>query len=295
MHWPAPVKNHFLGPGKILSTLVAVVAAVFAVAVLGGIGVAILLGVIGIGLIVELWLEDGRKTKLLDAAGDKETELRDRVEELDKAVGDRDERLLELAAVRAELEDAHSEIEELRERLSSPVVGFEQLLQVLSLHLTFIDLVQKHRVLAHDGMTDWPIVRVSLMENDAVLIEAYAGDHAERLADEWVTVQMGEEPLETVRITNAARRDIFAVTAVDELPLEISDELTRTSSATPEGMRLRLAGLDMDPFAGLSDADLEELRDSLAGVADALGVALHPEGKQLSLNKEPEEGTWEFE
>jgi hypothetical protein len=91
-----------------------------------------------------------------------------------------------------------------------------------------------------------------------------------------------------VQITRASKREIFTYCSIDGLPAEVANDISRDGSITPHGVRLRLAGLELEPFTEMNDADLESLRDSLAGVADAVRIALQSAKKHLELDENDE-------
>jgi hypothetical protein len=75
MHWPEPVKKHITGSGKVLSSGLALLAAVFGVLVAGLLGIGILVGALLLFLLVELWMEDGRKEDAINQGQAQRREL----------------------------------------------------------------------------------------------------------------------------------------------------------------------------------------------------------------------------
>ena len=129
MHWPEPVKTHFVGRGKILSSGVAVTAAVFGVLVLGLWGLLILAGLIVVFLAMELWIEDGIKSAQLSAATGTEAGLRKELSAAKDELEEADARAIDRAGLRAELAEAQAEIDRLRGQLAGPITGFETLIE----------------------------------------------------------------------------------------------------------------------------------------------------------------------
>jgi hypothetical protein len=260
-----------------------VLAGIFGVIALGLVGLAVFAALVGILLIVQLWVESARLTRDLGLAKKECDDAHDALELKDverREAEKRADRLPELQGENARLE---AQVQDLRLELQTSLGSSEELLDAINVQIVAIDLVGKHRLMAAEGPPEWPVVRARLEDENSVLLIAYVGDQAERLAGEWVTVlDSDRDELGSGRIITAGDRQAVVGFDISEVPDWFGQELQARRNFAPEGYALRLAGLGI--YSDLSDEDLDELRKAALTLSETLVRVLQP--NQLTSDAE---------
>lgn len=261
MYWPPAIRS-FAAPvqrkgGSTAYILITAAAAVFSILYLKLAGVAIIASLVVIGLIVDLWRDaaalDENVKSLAEADRDKqilETQVRDMADRI----------------TRLELDN-----DALREQVQSPVAGLEPLIESLHQQVAGIDLVLGHRALAAAGVDDCPVVRITSLGKGQVVVTGFAGDDADRLATEYMTIVRTSdgELFDSGVVTVAGDREVRLEMDAADMPDEVIDELETVQSVRAEGYVLRLSGLVIDDYSK-NEQQLRELRESFMDAMDRM-------------------------
>ena len=269
---PEPFATPFRGPGKLLSILVSATGIGVTIWKLGAFGCflfAELLIVIGF---VELWRDSKRLSRLADDA-ENQAELA----ELESA--QTEERLKELPALRAALEEKTRLAERLQLDLSSPKWTLEQLLGAINAHVQALELIRVDTASADKVGAPWPAMTLSLdMSQDAIRIRALvSADTGELLGR---TVALIRPPsLEALAVGQVVETEAGAVVAgfrSSAVPEELLAEAEERGVVNPQGLRLTLLGLTESRFSRMDAGAMDELLEQLNRVRSAVERSLMP-------------------
>ncbi len=166
----------------------------------------------------------------------------------------------------------------LRSQLASPVLTPQQLIVSISNQLEVVDMTMRHRGIEIEDGTNgaWPVVHVALLDDGFAMVRAYVGAEAGHLADEWVALQFEADPGFVVvgQVMFAGDREITARFDPALLPPVLVQRLDEDGDQNPPGLALGLAGLHLEPYRTLDDAQLAALREGLVAVADSMANAI---------------------
>lgn len=261
MYIPEAIRQHLSAPGGLWltgMTILSLVLAGIALHLLGVVGVVVAIFVL---VFVEVWREAASLSKKLAKA------------ETDFELASRDAQVV--PGLRGQVEELQGSVLSLEEEKREPRAGLEETLEVLTIHLRRLSFVLKHRAM-DSQVSAVPIVRAEINEDGAATLAGVAEDGIDLIRGEPLVAvkRNGESGLglsESAQIDGPQVEARFDLAA---LPDDLADEIDRRGSLNPQGYTLRLAGLYMDEYKALDDAELNEMQASLKGAVDALARTL---------------------
>jgi len=240
------------------STLLSVVLAGVA---LGWLGVAVVVVVLFLLVVAEVWREAASATKRLTS--------------IEAAFELAKREAMVVPGLRGRIEELQAAVAALEEEKRQPRAGLEETLEALTIHLARMDLVLKHRAMSSQ-VPAVPIMRAEINEDGAAELNGVAEAGIDLIRDEPLVAVKGDgdcglDVSESVRIDGSQIRARFELAA---LPSDLADAIERQGSFNPQGYTLRLAGLCIDEYKAIGDADLAGMGTSLKGAMDALARTL---------------------
>lgn len=277
MHWPAPIAEKFSGRGALLTVVPSALALVFAALIAKWIGIAILVVVILVVLVVELWVESGRLTRELTDANDERDRMRQRADSARASLDAADEKLLEMSEIEGKVVALAEHNNVLRRELASRFTELPKLLRGLIDQATVIQLVRRHRTLAHGRPGRWAILSVQPHEDGNAQIVSYAGGSCGYAAGELVVIiDVSSGEVYASGVAAIEDQQLIVSVELDYLPERIRSDLQRLGRFEKEGYAVEMAGLAVNAYVAAADEDLELLEDALNEAMGRIGEALNP-------------------
>jgi hypothetical protein len=261
MYLPEAIERQVRAPGGFLTGASSFLSVVLAGVALGWTGVLVVLGILVLLIVIEIIREAAR--------------LRSGREDLERELGEATKEAKTVPALRSRVKDLQAAVHALEEEKRRPKAGFEETLEALAIHVSRMELVLKHRSM--DGeVSVIPITRAAITEDGYADVSGVSERGADLLRGEPLMV-MRENGEEGGGLSEATRIDGAQVQAqftLEGLPGDLAGLIEQRGSLNPQGYTLRLAGLCMAGYEGVSDAELTGLRDSIKEAMDALARTL---------------------
>lgn len=285
---PEPLRPQ-VSPAQLLVLPILVVGYIFGVIQYGWLGFLIvsLAALLGVG--AALWSHsinlEAEAAEQLTAHSDQEVELNQLRDDLEAT----EERAIELEASYI---TAVNELEQVRAQIALPVLNLKHLQHSLDTQIQVVDLTQKHRGLAADGLSEWPALSVTLTPDQVVAVVAHVEPSADPLAGEPITmINAYSGVVGNGFIAFATGQQVTAHFGLDAVP-EIGETLANHGHVEPDPYSLRLMGLTFSPWIEMDDEHLVSLREKLRELSRTLTLILAPPGgdaQQLEIEPPPEE------
>ena len=267
MKVPLAFRSLYDGRGGILVVGVTVIALVLSAVALGILGLAVGAFLFLLVAFVELWREVLRNEATIAAS------------EAGARTG---------AAAASEIKDLEQQVSDLEaknrvllQQVSSPSSSYEGLLATITVHLSVLALVEKHRAMRKDA-PDAPVTQAEIGKEDTVKITANCPGPPEMLVGESIVVidsQSGEQVSAISVAEGANGSDVFTHFETNGLPNDLAQSVRQLKQVIPDGYSIRLAGLTKE-FEGISDESLHALTPALetarASIHDVLKDAGQP-------------------
>lgn len=276
MKVPLAFRSLYDGRGGIMVAGVTIVALVLSAVALGLLGLGVTVFLILLIAFIELWREVVRyeaQLSTLDAAAQAGTAAATQVKDLERQAS-------ELKAKNREL---------LRQA-SSPSSSHEGLLAAISVHLSVLGLVEKHRAMREDA-PDAPLTQAEMANGGNIKVIANCPGPPEVLVGESVVIiesRSGDPASAISTVEGSNGSDVYAHFDERGLPTDLVENLRRLDRVIPDGYSLRLAGLIKD-FDGISDEALRSLVAALEEARGAIHVVLKATGREPGLGQTAEE------
>jgi hypothetical protein len=218
----------------------------------------------------ELWWETTRRKEELEAAERREAEVRMEL----ATERETSERVPDLEGQVAALE---IECDDLRQKLQSPRISLEDIMSSIDGQISIIDLMKKHRTMEAEGSSQWVVTSIELHE-DEVRIVAHTEADAERLQAELMTLVWANNGgfVANAQVAAASGHVITALTTFEQIPEWLQDALLENPQHRQSGLALRLFGLTVAPYTGLTAEQLDELREALRETNRKINELLNP-------------------
>lgn len=214
-----------------------------------------------LALVIDLWIESGRQSlriASLQSASERVLQLESEVQSLE--------------AERLNLAD---EVDALRGLAAAPQTTLNAVLAGLIAQRDIIETVERHRAVLKSGPAEWPIVRLELSGDNAVVTAYGSADHG--LENEPVSAADPQGSIIGVGVLVSSRPNtVVAHMGLETIAPYVADELQGRRFHEPSGMVLKLAGFSVQPYANVSDADLDRIRSVLAECSTAISQLLGP-------------------
>jgi hypothetical protein len=267
MYLPQGIRDRVTGTGSFFFGGAAALSIIFGAAAFKVLGVAIAAGALLALFFVEIYREASR---LSDENGDLRSKLNTAQNRAD-LTQDLENRNLKLEEL----------VDDLRGQLRQPAAGLEEILEGIALHLRFLTLVKAHRKL-RDEISDAPVTRLELQDENAVTVSAVCTKGCEKLNQQFVSIveTASGQAYGTGSVIAYTTQGITATFDIAEFPMELADELMAQESLTPHGYTLRLAGLCIEKYSDLEDKKIRQLELALGATSEALSNILS--GRQVT-------------
>jgi hypothetical protein len=269
MDVPRPVRKLYEARGGLTILTVAVLTFVLEPFDLGWRRLEIVVFAGLLALLAEFWLDSVRVSRHVATLESGQEDLRSRLEESDELAG----RVPELEAENFGLE---VELDELRGRVHSPRWSLEDILSSIDGQISLIDLVRKHRSMADEGLSHWPVTAIRQGEDGSVLVVAHIERDAERVASEWITLlgPSGTGIVANGQVVAASGHQVTARFDLESLPEHLQNALMEEQAVHPAGFVLRLLGVTV--YVEVETSELERLRADLRTASKTVSEVLTP-------------------
>ena len=255
---------------------VTVIALVLSAVALGLTGLAVAIFLIVLVAFGELWREVVRYEASLatvETAARAGTAAVNQVKDLERQVS-----------------NLKSQNRELLHQASSPSSSYEGLLAAITVHLSVLALVEKHRAVRKDA-PDAPITQAEISDGGKVKVTANCPGSPEILVGKSIVIvdsQSQEQVSAIATVEGSSGSDVFAHFEERGLPNELVENVRQLERVIPDGYSLRLAGLIKD-FDGISDETLHALSPALETARAAIHIVLQEAGQRAGAKIEREE------
>ena len=248
---PSVFRVLYEGPGGIIITGVALVSLLVSAVALDRLGFAITLILLLLIVIAELWRAALRHESEL---GDLRLQARGSGAALDRAQRAEDK-----------VKQLTVKVDELTAQANIPKSSYEGLLAAITVHLSVLATVEKHRSL-RDRAPDARLTRARLEDDGTIRLTANCAQDPTIFIGESVAIVLadgkGHQVSGLAEPDEARQFDVFVTYDADSLPVALAEEIQRLGEVIPTGYSLRLAGL-VDAFESISDEGVLALKQAL--------------------------------
>jgi hypothetical protein len=273
---PLAFKSLYDGRGGILVAGVTIIALVLSAVALGltGLGVAVFFLVLV--AFIELWREVIRyeaSVATLETTAQAGNAAVNQVKDLERQIS-----------------DLKVKNRELLRQASSPSSSHEGLLAAITVHLSVLGLVEKHRAMRED-VPDAPITQAEISVGGNVKLTANCPGSPEMLVGESIVIidSRSREQISAISTVDGSNgSDVFVHFEERGLPTELVENVRQLDRLIPDGYSLRLAGLIKD-FDGISDESLHALVAALEEARGSIHVVLKEAGRKPGIGEVEEE------
>ncbi|MDA0184917.1 hypothetical protein OJ997_31730 [Solirubrobacter phytolaccae] len=245
----------------------------------GAVGISVVCALFLALVVAELWRESARLTASLDATRHEIDNL-SRTHEIDRMqIESASAKVEEFAALQCANDELAEEILNLNQRLADPQLTLVQTVDGVARQRKLLQITLRHRARRNAGEPiQWAVVSIHHSNEGIVEVRALSGGTDPGiLSGELVALVRNDDSKAIVfgEVTSVDASNVHASAFPPSLLASlVAEPLSLGRSTSPDGLLLRLGGLDWGPFTSLSDEQLRTVDDALAAVEVSVSAAL---------------------